>query len=40
MNEYYEEDLLLYDDNGEFVKGCPECKTDAYLMDDYQPIKK
>jgi len=24
----------LNDENGEF-KGCPNCKTDAYLMEDF-----
>lgn len=31
--EMYEEDLVLYFDENEYYKGCPSCKTDAYLMD-------
>ena len=37
MGEYTEDELeLLEDKNGNF-KGCPKCKTDAYLMDDFIP---
>lgn len=35
MTEYYEEELKQIMDkfDNEIVKGCPNCKTDAYLMD-------
>lgn len=37
MTEYYEDELIQVVDkfDKEIVKGCPNCKTDAYLMDDY-----
>ena len=28
-----EEDLVLFEDEDGFGKGCPKCETDAYLMD-------
>ena len=28
-----EEDLVMFEDEGGFGKGCPTCKTDCYLMD-------
>jgi hypothetical protein len=33
MWEEEEEDLALFKDEDGFGKGCPECKTDAYLID-------
>ena len=28
-----EDDLEILKDNTEYFKGCPNCKTDSYLMD-------
>jgi NAD-dependent SIR2 family protein deacetylase len=28
-----EDDLVLFTDEDGMGKGCPDCKTDAYLMD-------
>tara|TARA_R100000329_G_scaffold70736_1_gene61706 strand:- start:1688 stop:1912 length:225 start_codon:yes stop_codon:yes gene_type:complete len=28
-----EEDLVMFEDEDGFGKGCPSCKTDCYLMD-------
>ncbi len=28
-----EEDLVMFEDEDGFGKGCPKCETDAYLMD-------
>lgn len=28
-----EDDLKILKENTEYFKGCPNCKTDAYLMD-------
>jgi hypothetical protein len=28
-----EDELAILEESGEFFKGCPDCKTDAYLMD-------
>jgi Zn finger protein HypA/HybF involved in hydrogenase expression len=28
-----EDDLKILKDNTEYFKGCPNCKTDSYLMD-------
>ena len=34
-----DEDLaLLLDENGEWFRGCPDCKTDEYLMDLPYPL--
>ncbi len=33
MWEGEEEDLVMYEDEDGFGKGCPKCETDAYLMD-------
>lgn len=31
--EGYENDLVSYEDEDGFFNGCPNCKTDYYLMD-------
>ena len=31
--EGYENDLEIFEDEGGFFKGCPNCETDSYLMD-------
>jgi hypothetical protein len=28
-----EDDLEMFKDDGEYFKGCPNCKTDSCLMD-------
>lgn len=34
MREYEEDDLVLMrDKGGDWMHACPDCKTDAYLMD-------
>jgi hypothetical protein len=32
-NVMYEDDLELLKDGEEYYKGCPKCKTDAYLKE-------
>ena len=32
-NIFYEDELELFYDKGEWFKGCPNCKTDEYLKD-------
>jgi len=32
MWEGEEEDLVMFEDEDGFGKGCPKCETDAYLM--------
>lgn len=32
---YEEEDLAIMEDAHGYFKGCPTCKTDAYLMEDF-----
>lgn len=29
----HEEDLIITNDDGEYIKACPNCKTDWYLSD-------
>lgn len=33
MNYWHDDDLTLGEDEEGFLKGCPNCKTDGYLMD-------
>ena len=45
MKEFWEEELVILEDgkcdNGEtnWFKGCPNCKTDAYLTDEWMEVK-
>lgn len=32
MNKYYEDELELIKEKSEYYKGCPNCKTDNYLI--------
>ena len=34
----FEDDLEIFMDNTEYFKGCPDCKTDEYLMDIDSPL--
>jgi hypothetical protein len=38
-----EDELTVLEEDGEFYKGCGDCRTDAYLMDMficYRPLQK
>ena len=36
----FENNLEIFADNTEYFKGCPNCKTDEYLVDNITLAKK